>query len=203
MSFSAAGREQVQHINFPEIVGSPFIVLEAPEAGGVPLPYGAEIPGLRTQPFVEQVQNIIAEISAAVTETLERTVTLMDVAEGTLGRVDRTVTAAETRIPDVLDAVSASVAATERLTARLESEVDSIAPSLRASIDSAAVVLGEASRVLGSAGQMVSTASPELEAILARLDSVTLSFDFFVARITEKPPRLITGVGKPPSGRDR
>lgn len=189
----------IARVNFPPIVGAAFIVLEAPEAGGAPLPFGGEIRGLSAEPFLDSFQSVTEEISDAVTETLTRTVALMDYVEGTLSRVDQTVTVAESGITEMLDAVSANLEATERLTLRIESEIDSIAPALRATVDSATVVLADVSRVLDTVDQMVGTTSPELEAILMSLDSATQRLNFFVTRISERPLRLLTGVGAPPT----
>lgn len=82
--------------------------------------------------------------------------------------------------------------------ARIESEVDSLAPALKATVDSASVVLSEAGRVLSTVDQIANTTTPELEAILASLDSATQRLNFFVSRISERPLRLLTGVGAPP-----
>ncbi len=195
----------VARVSYPPVVGFPFIVLETPEAGGAPLPFGAEIPGESSEPFLDHFQRVADEISAAVRETLTRTTALMDNLEGTLGRVDGTIASTEDRVLEVLDAVNSSVEAAERLTVSIGSEVDSIAPSIRAAVDSASVVLGEArlavnrvDEVVSSVGELVGTTTPELEAILASLDSVVVRLEFFVARISERPLRLLTGVGVPP-----
>ena len=195
----------VARVNYPPIVGSPFIVLEAPEAGGARLPFGAEIPGESSEPFLDHFQRVADEISAAVSETLTRTTALMDYLEGTLGRVDGTIAATEGRVLDVLDAAHSSIEAAERLTVRIESEVDSMAPSIRAAVDSVSVVIGEArlavnrvDDVVSSVDDFVGTATPELDAILANLDSVAVRLGFFVTRISERPLRLLTGVGIPP-----
>ena len=192
----------VARVNFPIIVGTPFIVLEAPEVGGAPLPFGAEIPGLSTEPFMDRFQSITDQISTAVTETLARTTDLMDYVEHTLSRVDGTVSATENGIIEMLSAVSATVEATQRLTMRIDAEVDSIAPALKTTVDSVSAVLGEARRVLGTVDQMVNTTSPELEAILTSLDLAAQRLNFFVTRISERPLRLLTGVGAPAAGID-
>ena len=67
-----------------------------------------------------------------------------------------------------------------------------------AALDSASVVLGEARQVLSTVDEVVGTTSPELQAILASLDSATQSLNYFVTRISERPLRLLTGVGVPP-----
>ena len=192
-------------VSYPPVVGSPFIVLEAPEAGGAALPFGAEIPGVSSEPFVDHFQRIADEVSAAVEETLARTNALMDHLEGTLGRVDGTIASTEDRVLEVLGAVSSSVQAAERLTARLETEVDTLSPSMRAVLDSATVVLAEArlaadrvDDMLASVDDMVGTATPELTAILASLDSAAVRLNYFVTRVSQRPVRLLTGVGSPP-----
>jgi len=191
----------VARVNFP-LIGAPFIVLEAPETGGEALAFGAEIPGISTEPFLDHFQVVADDISAAVTEALIRTTELMDYVEGTLGQVDRTVASTEGRILEIMEAVSASLEATERLTVRIEMEIESMAPVLRAAVDSVSIVIGQAGRVLDSVDQIVGTTSPELETILTSLDSVTQRLNFFVTRISERPLRLLTGVGAPPPAID-
>ncbi len=192
----------VARVNFPLIVGTPFIVLEAPEVGGARLPFGAEIPGLSAEPFMDRFQSITDQISTAVTETLARTTDLMDYVEHTLSRVDGTVSATEKGITEMLSGVSATVEATQRLTMRIVAEVDSIAPALKTTVDSVSAVLSEARQVLGTVDQMVNTTSPELEAILTSLDLAARRLNCFVTRISERPLRLLTGVGVRPAGID-
>lgn len=192
-------------VSQPSVVGSPVIVLEAPETGGAPLPYGALIPGVSSEPFLDHFLRVADDITAAVEETLTRTNALMDHLEGTLGRMDGTVASTEAQVLEALGAVSASVQAAERLTVRLESQVDTLSPSMRAAFDSATVVLRDArlavnrmDGMLVSVDDLLGTATPELTAILANLDSTTLRLNHFVTRISERPMRLLTGVGPPP-----
>jgi ABC-type transporter Mla subunit MlaD len=195
----------VARVSQPSIVGSPFIVLEAPESGGAALPFGAEIPGVGSEPFFDHFQRIADDITAAVEETLTRTNALMDHLEGTLGRVDGTIASTEEQVLEVLGSVSSSVQAAERLTVRIESQVDTLSPSMRAALDSATVVLRDArlavSRVDGmlvTVDDLVGTATPELTAILSNLDSATVRLNYFVNRVSERPVRLLTGVRPPP-----
>ena len=193
----------IARVNFPPIVGAAFIVLETPPAGGARLPPGSTITGVSSDPLLDHFQDIADTITAAVTEALTRTVTLLDEVEGTLRRVDGTVSATERSILEVLDGVSSAVAAAERLTIRIESEVNALSPMIKAALDSASAVLGEAHQVLSTVEEVIGTTSPELEAILTSLDSATQSLNFFVARISERPLRLLTGVGASPDTIDR
>lgn len=189
----------VAHVQYPPVVGPPYIVLEPPAEGGPPLEPGSRIPGLRTEPFLDQIQVLTGQLSFTVTETLMRATRLMDSVEGTLGRLDRTIVAAETEVPEILVNLNRSVTAAEELTRRVEGELDATTPSLRASLDSASVVIGDARRLLREAEHLLETTQPRTEQVLANLDSTTYMLNHFINRISERPLRVFTGVGPAPA----
>lgn len=188
----------VARIQYPPVVGSPYVVLETPPEGGRPLEPGATVPGLRTEPFLDQIQVLTGQLSFTVSETLTRAMTLMDSVERTLGRLDRTMTSAEAEIPRILVDLRASVQAAEELTRRVEAELDETTPALQASIDSASALIGHSRRVIGQVETLMESTQPRTELVLANLDSATYMLNHLVTRLAQKPLRLFTGVGPPP-----
>jgi len=97
-------------------------------------------------------------------------------------------------LQDIADTLTAAV--TEVLT-RTVTPLDQVEGTLNW-VDGAAtstersilqVLEDVSSAVLGEARQVLGTTTPELEAILVSLDSVTRNLNFFVGRITERPLR--------------
>ncbi len=188
----------VARVQYPPVVGTPYIVLEPPAEGGAPLTAGSQIPGLRTEPFLDQIQVLTGQLSFTVTETLMRATQLMDSIESTLGRLDQTIDAAEGGVPEVIANLNRSILAAEELTAKVDAELGVTTPALRASLDSASAVIGDARRLINDAERMIETTSPKADKVLANLDSTTFMLNHFITRISQRPLRLFTGVGPPP-----
>lgn len=185
-------------VAFPPVVGPPFIILEPPPEGGAGLEEGAEIPGLRTEPFLDQIQVLTGQLSFTVTETLLRTVELMDSVQGTLQRLDRTLDMTTTVVPGLLETVETSLASAEALMAQVTAQIDTTAPLMRASLDSANALLGDSRRLMGDVEGLLATSQPRAETILASLDSLTFMLNHFMRQVSERPTRLLTGVRPPP-----
>lgn len=185
-------------VAYPPVVGPPFIILEPPPEGGPALEEGAEIAGLRTEPFLDQIQVLTGQLSYTVTETLLRTVELMDSVQGTLQRLDRTLDMTTSAVPGLLETVEASLASAEALMVKVTAELDTTAPLMRASLDSANALLGDSRRLMGDVEGILATSQPRAETILASLDSLTFMLNHFVRQVSERPTRLLTGVRPPP-----
>jgi len=188
----------VARVAYPPVVGPPFILLEPPPEGGPPLADGAEIPGLRTEPFLDQVQVLTGQLSFTVNETLQRTLQLMDSVQGTLGKLDRTLTTTSSAIPELLENLNASMETAQALMVKMSAQVDTTAPTVRASLDSANALLGDSRRLVGDVNGLLATSQPRAENILASLDSLTYLLNHFMKQVSERPTRLITGVRPPP-----
>lgn len=185
-------------VAYPPVVGPPFIILEPPPEGGPELEEGAAIPGLRTEPFLDQIQVLTGQLSFTVTETLLRTVELMDSVQGTLAKLDRTLDMTTSSVPALLDDLSGTLTTAEALLVQVGAQIDSTAPLLRASLDSANALLGDSRRLMGDVEGMLATSQPRAEGILASLDSLTFTLNHFMRQISERPTRLLTGVRPPP-----
>lgn len=188
----------VAHVTFPPVVGPPFIILEPPAEGGTELASGAEIPGLRTEPFLDQMQVLTGQLSYTVNETLLRTMQLMDSVQGTLGRLDRTLATTSSAIPELLDNLNASMTTAEALMVQVSAQIDTTAPMIRASLDSANALLGDSRRLVADVEGLLGTSQPRAETILASLDSLTFVLNHFMRQVAERPTRLLTGVKPPP-----
>lgn len=188
----------VARVAYPPVVGPPFILLEPPAEGGIPLEEGAEIPGLRTEPFLDQIQILTGHLSFSVNETLARTVQLMDSVQGTLGRLDQTLATTSSAVVQLQENMNASLAAAEALMAQMSAQIDTTAPSVRASLDSANALLSDSRRVVSDVEGLLATSQPRAETILARLDSLTYLMNHFMKQVSERPARLFTGVKPPP-----
>lgn len=191
-------RGTTARVSHPPVVGSPFIVLEPPAEGGPALASGAEIPGVRSDAFLEQVQILTGQVSFSVTETLNRAVTLMDSVETTVQRVNSTVGVVERDLPEILAQIRHTVNEADSLTGDIRRMVDRTEPSLTATLDSASVVLGEAHTLVGRLDGMAAASEPRVDLILANLDSLTWVLNHFVTQISERPLRILTGVDPAP-----
>jgi len=188
----------VARVAYPPVVGPPFIILEPPPEGGRALDDGAAIPGLRTEPFLDQIQVLTGQLSYTVNETLLRTMQLMDSVQGTLGRLDRTLATTSSAIPELLENLNASMTSAQSLMAQVGAQIDTTAPMARASLDSANALLGDSRRLMTDVQGLLSTSQPRAENILASLDSLTYLLNHFMRQVSERPTRLLTGVKPPP-----
>ena len=185
-------------VEFPELFGSPYILLEPPAEGGAPLASGSEIPGFWATSFPEQIQLLTGQLSFRVDETLARTTELMDSVEGTLGRMDRTLVVTAEALPEILTHLNESMSAVEAIARKVDAQIDSTAPLLRASLDSANYLLGDSRRLLAGVDSLLLTSRPRAEAILASLDSASFLLNYFVREVAQRPLRILTGVPPPP-----
>lgn len=185
-------------VTFPPVVGPPYIILEPPPEGGAPLATGADVPGMRTEPFLDQIQVLTGQLSYTVNETLLRTMTLMDSVQGTLSRVDRTLAMTSSAIPELLENLTTSMTNAEALMAKVTAQIDTTAPLMRASLDSANALLGDSRRLVADVEGLLATSQPRAETILASLDSITFVLNHFMRQVAERPTRLLTGVKPPP-----
>ena len=188
----------VARVAFPPVVGPPFIILEPPAEGGAALAAGAEIPGLRTEPFLDQIQVLAGQLSYTANEALLRTMQLMDSVQGTLDRLDRTLAATSSAIPELMESLNASMTTAEALMAQVSAQIDTTAPMMRASLDSANALLGDSRRLVAGVEGLLTTSQPRAETILASLDSLTYVLNHFMRQVAEKPTRILTGVKPPP-----
>ena len=188
----------VARVTFPPVVGPPFIILEPPAEGGAPLPSGADIPGMRTEPFLDQIQVLTGQLSFTVTETLLRTQQLMDSVENTLGKLDRTLTLTSEAVPEVVANVSATLASADSLMALIRAEVDTTGPQLRTTLYASDSLITDSRRLIDELEGLLVVTQPRAETILASLDSITYVLNHFMKQVAEKPTRMITGVRPPP-----
>lgn len=188
----------IARVAYPPVVGPPFLLLEPPPEGGPQVPEGALLAGVRTEPFLDQIQVLTGQLSYTVTETLLRTVQLMDSVQGTLGRLDRTLELTTTSIPPLLETLNESLATAQGLMVQVSAQIDTTAPMMRASLDSANALLGDSRRLMGDVEGLLSTSRPRAEAILASLDSLTYVLNHFARQVSDRPTRLLTGVRPPP-----
>lgn len=185
-------------VTFPPVVGPPFIILEPPAEGGAALASGSDVPGLRTEPFLDQIQVLTGQLSFTVTETLVRTMQLMDSVQGTLGRLDQTLLLTSSALPEMLDNLNTSMNTAEALMQTVSAQIDTTAPMMRATMDSATALLGDSRRLMADVEGLLETSQPRAETILASLDSLTFVLNHFMRQVAERPTRLLTGVRPPP-----
>lgn len=188
----------VARVTFPPVVGPPFVILEPPPEGGAALESGAEIPGMRTEPFLDQIQVLTGQLSFTVTETLMRTMVLMDSVQGTLNKLEGTLELTSTALPEILENLNTTMGTAEALMTQVTAQIDTTAPMLRASLDSANALLGDSRRLMGDVETLLATSQPRAETILASMDSITFVLNHFLRQVAERPTRLLTGVKPPP-----
>ena len=77
--------------------------------------------------------------------------------------------------------------------------MNAIGPAALATMDSVTYLLADSRRLVRDLHGTVATTRPEIEDIVARLDTTTVLLTHFVRQVTRRPLRVLSGV-KPPAG---
>lgn len=190
----------------PAVIGSGYILLEPPDQVAPRLEPGATLPGVRATAVIEQVQSMTDEISGELVKTMQTSRALMDsmaVAISqtgeAMGQANALVEHTAETLPRLLGAVQQQLAAAESLTADLRDHVNTLGPAAAASIDTATMLLSDSRRLVQDLNTLLNTSQPEMEGILANLDTTTILLQHFVRQVSQRPLRMLSGV-KPPAG---
>lgn len=190
----------------PAVIGSGYILLEKPEELGPRLDPGSTLPGVRATAVMEQVQGLTDELSAELVRTMQTSRALMDsmvVAIGqagaAMGEANALVARTAETLPHLLAGLEQELTAAESLTVDLRSQVNSLAPAAAASIDTATMLLSDSRRLVQDMNALLNKSQPEMEGILANLDTTTILLQHFVRQVSARPLRMLSGV-RPPQG---
>jgi ABC-type transporter Mla subunit MlaD len=186
----------------PPVIGAGMVVLEPPRDGGPPLAPGSFIPGVRTAAVLEQVQGLTVDLTGEAVSTMATARLLMDSLAVALAMTTRALTEATSALPGLLAGLERQLTTTEALTADVHAQFATLAPSLQASVDSAAFLMTHSRRLVEDLHRSIETSTPEIENILANLDTTTIFLSHFVREVSLRPWRLFSGV-RPPLGLDQ
>ena len=182
------------------------IDLMPPPEGGAPLRPGATIPGVRTPAMVDVWQTIATDLSADMSRTFAAIRALTDTLTLTARSVSRasdSTTAMTISIDRAMNRdVPALMASLQRDLATADTlmrELRRVSPAALAGMDSARVLLGDSRRLVADLGRILGDREPQLDRVLANLDTTSALLQHFVRQVSQKPTRVLTGV-KPPVG---
>lgn len=183
----------------PPVIGAGYILLEPPLGGGIALAPGGTLPGVRSTAIVEQMQGITGDVSGQVVETMVTARELMDSVTSALVVANRTLAQTASVIPSLVAGLELQLAAAQTLTEELRAHLGALTPATLASIDSATMLLADSRRLVNDLHGLVNSSAPELQDILANLDTTSILLTHFVRQVSARPWKAFTGV-KPPEG---
>lgn len=183
----------------PPVIGAGHIVLDAPSDGGAPLAAGSVIPGVRTEAIVEQMQGLSTGLGDEVTATMLTARALMDSVASVMALTSTALVQTTASLPALLDGLQRQLAATEALTTDLHGQLAGLPAAALASMDSVTLLISDSRRLVHDLNETVLTTAPDVQDILANLDTTSLLLTHFVRQLSERPWRVFTGVA-PPAG---
>ncbi len=186
------------HLVPPPIIGSGFIRLETPPAGGAPLAAGSEIRGIRAAAMLERVETMTGSVNAELQPTIRSARALMDSVAAAVVIANRSVQATASSLPGLIRGLEQQLEATYALTVGLKAQVDTLSPAAIAAVDSTVLLLSDVRGVVGDMRGTLGETTPELLSIVARLDTTMILLTHFVREVTRKPWKGMTGVAPPP-----
>lgn len=187
----------------PMKLANAFIIgvidLDSPLTGGAPLLPGSVIPGVRTAAMTDEWQSLATNVSGDLLLTLTAARSMMDslvdAARSLNTAADRAGITFDKEFPAMMKAMDRGLATADTVMR----EARSLTPSALAGLDSARALLNDSRRLVGDVSQMLTKREPEIERMVANLDSTAVLLQHFVRQVTAKPTRVFTGV-KPPAG---
>jgi ABC-type transporter Mla subunit MlaD len=193
----------------PFPIGAGFINLEVPAGRGERLQPGDVVPGIRANAAVDQMQTMAEQLGGEMTTTLitarkvaddlSRTMfsarVLMDTLHRTVETVHRGAALATAAVPDIVNGLRQELAVADSLLQSLRPLV----PAAKASIDSANLLMADSRKAVNEMSQAVNSKLPEIDRIIANLDTTTVLLTHLSRQISDRPLRVLTGVKSPPS----
>jgi hypothetical protein len=98
----------------------------------------------------------------------------------------------------MISGLEQQLAATYDLTLALRAQIDTLSPAAVAAVDSTFLLLGDVRAMVGDLRGTLSTTTPDLVAVAARLDTTMVLLTHFVREVTRSPWKTLTGVDPPP-----
>ncbi len=183
----------------PAVIGSGYIVLEQPDRPGPRLEPGSTLPGVRSTAVLEQVQDLTQNLGNQLMETMTTARTLMDSSIATITQANDVVARTASRLPTLMASLEDQLELAQGLTTDLRDHINTMAPAATATIDSATLLLGDSRRLVHDVNQLLQQSQPQMEGILANMDTTSLLLQNFVRQVSQRPWKAFTGV-KPPAG---
>lgn len=191
----------------PFPIGAGFINLEVPHGTGERLQPGDVVPGIRANAAVDQMQSMAEQLGGEVTTTLvtarkvaddlSRTMLsariLMDTLHRTVETVHRGATLATAAVPEIVNGLRKELAVADSLLQSLRP----LAPAAKASIDSANLLMADSRRAVNEMSKVVNDKLPQIDRIIANLDTTTILLTHLSRQISDRPLRVLTGVKAP------
>lgn len=197
------------------LFGSPVVVLHpSPDPGAAALEEGSVIPvrpgagGMsevlrRVPPLLERVDSVVARVPGLL-ERMERILANAEVASDTirLAASDaRTLTRTAVRdVRELLAEARASLREVQEVTDRTRGGLDTVLAGATDAVDSAAVVIEEATLLVRELDATAAEAEVSVTAILRELRETAHVLNNMAREISDRPYRLLTGVTPPPEG---
>jgi ABC-type transporter Mla subunit MlaD len=179
-----------------------IIDLESPPGGGPPLLPGSTLVGVRSAAMTDQWQTMAEELSADISQTLLKWRVVMDSLTITTTAVALAANQAKATAAQVHETLPALATSIQRDLATADSvmrDMRRLSPAAVASMDSAQLLLADSRRLVTDLTRLVNAREPQLDRVLANLDTTAVLLQYFVRQVSAKPTRVFTGV-KPPVG---
>lgn len=189
----------------PPFIGAAYIELVLPEQQVTArLEPGDMIGGITEPPLVQQATQLSGGVVAELNLTLAHARVMMDSLARTTGAAHELMRTSSAAVPAMMTQVAAQLELAGALMAQLERQVGTMAPALLATVDSTQRLLADSRGLVGEltllAGEMTLLAGetrPDVQRILANLESTTLVLDHFTRMVAERPTRAMTGIEVP------
>jgi ABC-type transporter Mla subunit MlaD len=182
----------------PPIIGAGYIELILPdEPGRPPLVPGASIPGFSEPPLAQQAAQMTGGMVFEISHALQDARRLMDSLALATAAVHRLLATTTDALPVAAGALDTRLASADQLMQELQQDARILTPALLASVDSAVALMSDARKVLVETGFTLEQAGPELQRVLANLESTTLMLDYFTRQVAQRPTRMVSGVRLP------
>ena len=144
--------------------------------------------GAQARQLAESVQQATADLSS-----------LMASVETTRSEMDRTLRTVRAEVPAMTAMLRGRMMAVDSLVASANAEISATGPEVRELLDSLTLLAGQTRELVTSVDETVQDRVPDVDLVLARLDSASFIANHLVQRISENPLRVLWGVDVPDS----
>lgn len=163
------------------------------------LPDGAVVEGIAGTALLESLGDQAGQLAASVNQITADISTLMDSLQATRTEADRTLRMIQQEVPAVTAMLEGQLSSVDSLVRVANAEVARTGPEVRELLDSLTLMSNEARALMVSVDETVRTRVPNVDLLLARLDSTSFVAKNLVEKISERPLRVFWGVDVPDS----
>ena len=180
-------------------LGRTQIRLVPDATGGARLRDGDRLAGGVDASLLDALSAQADRVVGSVEDVTGQLAVLIDSIQATRRETDRTLRMVRTEVPAMTGAMRERFAAIDELLATANAEIGETGPSVRLLLDSLTMLTSDARALVDDVDRSVASRLPDIDLILARLDSTSFVANHLVMKISEQPLRVLWGVGVPDS----